>query len=132
MDIALAIEGLCPGAAYGGSTTANTREAFDTLRWEDERSQPTWEQLQGATYLEPVPEMITRRQARLALLYAGKLAAVEAAIAGIVDVTERMAAQIEYEAESWERSNQWVGQLGQATGLTAAEIDQLFITAATL
>lgn len=48
MDIALAIEVLVPGAQYGGSLTANTRGAFDALRWEDVRQKPQWEHLQAA------------------------------------------------------------------------------------
>lgn len=85
---------------------------------------------------EPVPEQrpasITRRQGRLALLYAGKLAAVESAIATIADPTQQMAAQIEYENATWERGNPWIEQLGAQIGLTPADIDQLFITAANL
>lgn len=78
------------------------------------------------------PLSVTRRQARLALLAAGKLSAVEAAIASIADPIQQMAAQIEYENATWERSNPWVDQLGAAVGLTPADIDQLFITAASL
>lgn len=79
-----------------------------------------------------VPAAITRRQARLSLLHAGKLAAVESAIATISDHTHQMAAQIEYENATWERGNPWIEQLGSQIGLTPADIDQLFITAATL
>ena len=79
-----------------------------------------------------VPTSITRRQARLALLHAGKLSAVESAIATIADPTHQMAAQIEYENATWERGNPWIEQLGVQIGLTPADIDQLFITAANL
>ncbi|WP_137972010.1 hypothetical protein [Pseudomonas sp. F(2018)] len=79
-----------------------------------------------------IPNAVSRRQARLALLHAGKLAAVESAIAAIADPVQQMAAQIEYENATWERANPWVDQLGQAVGLSTADIDQLFITAATL
>ena len=85
---------------------------------------------------EPDPEpqtlTVTRRQARLALLAANKLSALEAAIAAIADPNQQMVAQIEYENAIWERANPWVDQLGQAIGLSAADIDQLFITAANL
>lgn len=80
----------------------------------------------------PVPGAITRRQARLALLHAGKLSPVESAIATIADPTQQMAAQIEYENATWERANPWIDQLGQAVGLSISDIDQLFIAAATL
>ena len=45
MDIALCIERLVKSAKYGGSTTANTKEAYDKLRWEDIRKKPSWEEL---------------------------------------------------------------------------------------
>lgn len=79
-----------------------------------------------------VPASVTRRQARLALLHTSKLSAVESAISSLADPLQRMAAQIEYENDTWERGNQWVEQLGQTVGLTPADIDQLFITAANL
>lgn len=81
---------------------------------------------------DSVPTQITRRQGRLALLYAGHLASVEAAIAAISDPVEHMAAQIEYEAETWERANPWIERTGAAIGLTHAQIDEMFIAAASL
>ncbi|WP_110995378.1 DUF4376 domain-containing protein [Pseudomonas sichuanensis] len=48
MDVALALEDLVPAACRGGSLTDNTREQYEALRWEDERPQPTWEQLEAA------------------------------------------------------------------------------------
>jgi hypothetical protein len=48
MDVALGIEALLPAAEYFGSTTDNTKEAFDNLEWNDERSKPTWKQVQDA------------------------------------------------------------------------------------
>lgn len=78
------------------------------------------------------PSVVTRRQGRLALLQAGKLSAVESAISAIADPVQQMAAQIEYENATWERGNPWIEQLGAQIGLTSADIDQLFVTAATL
>lgn len=72
-----------------------------------------------------VPVAVTQRQARLALLNAGKLAAVTQAIA-----TLPPAAQIEWEfASSVERASPLVAQLGEALQL---DIDALFIEAASL
>lgn len=88
---------------------------------------PDWSDVPATT-----PLSITRRQARLALLHAGKLAAVEAAIAAIADPVQQMAAQIEYENATWERANAWIDQLGAQIGLSPSDIDQLFITAAGL
>ena len=60
MDIALGIEALLPAAHYFGSTTANTKESFDNLDWQDERSKPTWKQVQDA-YIA-LPEQIKNPQ----------------------------------------------------------------------
>jgi hypothetical protein len=48
IDVALAIEALLPAAQYYGSTTANTKECFDSLNWLDTREKPTWENIQDA------------------------------------------------------------------------------------
>ena len=60
MDIALGIEALVPAAHYFGSTTANTKEAFDDLNWQDERAKPTWKQVQDA--YTALPEEIKNPQ----------------------------------------------------------------------
>lgn len=71
-----------------------------------------------------VPDLVTRRQGRLALLAAGKLEAVE----GIVSAAGRQA-QIEYEADTWERSNQFLQAVWAQLGGTEAGLDALFIDA---
>ena len=48
MDVALGIEALVPAAEYFGSTTANTKESFDDLVWNDKRTKPTWYAIQSA------------------------------------------------------------------------------------
>lgn len=48
IDVALGIEALIPSAQYFGSTTANDKESFDNLDWVDERSKPTWNEIQTA------------------------------------------------------------------------------------
>jgi len=48
MDVALAIEALVSEAEYFGSTTANTKECFDDLNWQDARPKPTWKAIQDA------------------------------------------------------------------------------------
>lgn len=79
-----------------------------------------------------VPQSITPRQARLALLGAGLLSSVDAALAGLPD-PQKTAAQIEWEyAINVERNSPLVSSLGGALGLTEAQIDELFITAAGL
>ena len=41
-DLASSIELLVPGAAYRGSLTANTQDAYDALIWEDARTKPLY------------------------------------------------------------------------------------------
>jgi hypothetical protein len=57
MDVALGIEALLPAAEYFGSTTANTKECFDDLNWQDERPKPTWQEVVNA--YEALPKEIT-------------------------------------------------------------------------
>lgn len=72
------------------------------------------------------------RQARLALHAAGKLPAVNAAIAALPD-PPKTAALIEWEYSSTvRRDSQFVLLLGPALGLDAAGLDALFIAAAKL
>lgn len=79
-----------------------------------------------------VPSEITMRQARLVLLSAGKLAAVDAAIDAMSEPT-KSAARIEWEYSSAvQRHNGFVSQLGPALGLTEAQIDAMFVAGAAL
>ena len=82
--------------------------------------------------LSPPSSSCTRRQGRLALLAHGHLAAVEAAIAAIADPAERMAAQIEYEADTWERANPFLQATWAGLGGTPEQLDDLFRMAVTL
>ena len=75
----------------------------------------------------PVPQSVTMRQARLALLGIGLLDDVGAAIAAIPDPAQRKAAEIEWEyATVIERNSSLVTSLAAGLGLTAADIDALF------
>ena len=80
----------------------------------------------------PVPQSVTMRQAQLALLGAGLLDDVEAAIAAIPGDAGR-AAQITWDKSSAvERGNPLIGQLAETLGLDEAALDALFILAAGL
>ncbi|MEG0003993.1 hypothetical protein [Comamonas sp.] len=81
---------------------------------------------------DPVPHSCTRRQGRLALLAQGLLDDVEAAIAAIADPLDQRAAQIEYEADTWERDNPFVQQTWTQLDGTPEQLDELFRMAATL
>ena len=79
----------------------------------------------------PAPQTVTRRQGRLALIDAGKLVAVEAAIDATEDPIEKLKAQVEYEADTWERSNAFLQSMWAQLGGTEAELDNLFTLAGT-
>lgn len=86
----------------------------------------------GGEFTQPVapvvvPQTITRRQGRVALMQAGKLDAAEAIVkAG------GLAAQIEYEAATWERGNAYLQQIWALLGGSDKELDDLFMLAASL
>ena len=80
----------------------------------------------------PLPTVVTMRQARLALLGAGLLPDVTAAINALPS-PQKEAAQIEWEyAQTVEREWGLVPMLGAALGLDDLALDQLFVTAAAL
>lgn len=79
-------------------------------------------------YAPPVPEAVTMRQARQALLSAGLLATVEAAFPQLPK-----SAQIDWEcASEVRRDNALIGQMAQTLGLNSEQIDGLFRQAQTL
>lgn len=79
-----------------------------------------------------VPEAVTARQARLALLAAGHLPAVVAALEAMPG-TEGEAARIEWEyALGIERQSPLVLALAAQLGLTEAQVDALFVAAKAL
>ncbi len=83
----------------------------------------------------PKPQRITRvtmRQARLALLGAGKLPAVNAAIAAMQGA-QGEAARIEWEySQEVQRDRGLVTALGSQMGMTEKELDALFTAAAAI
>ena len=79
-----------------------------------------------------VPQEVTMRQARLALLDAELLGNVQAAINSLPE-PERTKAQIEWDySNALQRSNPFVATLGAALGLNEAALDNLFIAASKL
>lgn len=140
IDIALGIEHLVPGASYSGSLTANDLEAYQAIHWQDERPMPTWEDIlevhetagsRGLIALYNVPQKITRRQGRLALLEQGKLVLVESILGSIEDPAEKLRAQVEYETDTWERNSTFLVEFWLQLGGTEEELDDLFVEAAT-
>lgn len=79
-----------------------------------------------------VPQSVTPRQARLALLQAGLLDAVESAIATMEGDAGR-AARIEWEfSQEIRRDNAMLQSVQAAIGMTDEQADDLFILAAAL
>lgn len=79
-----------------------------------------------------VPSAVTMRQARLALLGAGLLDDIDAAINGLPS-PQKEAARIEWEySQEVQRHNGFVSVLAPMLGLTEAQTDALFLQAATL
>jgi hypothetical protein len=77
----------------------------------------------------PVPEIVSRFQARAALMIAGKLADAEAAVAASNDPLTQLAWA---EAVEWKRSSPALNGLAEAIGMTQADVDELFRTAASI
>lgn len=82
--------------------------------------------------VNPVPQVVSMRQARLALLGAGLLSTVEAEIAAL-DEPYKSTFQIEWDYAT-EVDRQWPTLLAlqPALGLTDEQIDQLFVAASQL
>lgn len=79
-----------------------------------------------------IPKTCTRRQGRLALLAFGLDDDAEAAIAAITDPVQKREAQIEYEADTWERANPFLQRLWSQLGGTPQSLDEAFALAVTL
>lgn len=142
--------------ANSGTSFPSDMESFDTTPWDcypvegttppeasgmvAQRIMPTlvdgvwrerWE-LVGAP-LAPVPQSVSMRQARLALLQAGLLDQVDVAIAAIVDSMARQRAQITWEySPKVSRDDPLVFQLTAAFGLSEEQVDNLFRAASTV
>lgn len=81
---------------------------------------------------EPVPDVITMRQARLALLVAGLLDDIDNAIAALPE-PHKSAAKIEWEYSSQvQRNNGFVDKLAPMLGMSKEQIDDLFIAGSKL
>lgn len=91
-----------------------------------------WTVVTAAPKVLPVPHAVTMRQARLALLGAGLLGGIDAAINAMTS-PQKEAARIEWEySQEVQRHNGFVAALAPALGLTDAQTDALFLTAAEL
>lgn len=86
----------------------------------------------AAAVAPQVPQQVTMRQARLALLHAGLLDNVGEAIDSLPS-PDKEVARIEWDYSSAvERNRPLVDMIGAALGLDAAALDTMFVTAAAL
>ncbi len=115
----------------GGFYQVEIDRAEDIPQWAADMTQLTEEQRQAEISEPsepPIPKSVTMRQARLALLAAGKLEAVNAAIRSVGG-----AAQVEWEyATEVRRDWPLVAEIGAGLEMTDADLDQLFVVAAAL
>jgi hypothetical protein len=128
--IALAFLGLS-GQDFGPCYTENfTHEQFAS-KWRGAVACPSEADIEaayaGAVAVPVVPASVTPFQARRALKVSGLLASVEAAVAAADDDTQMA---WEY-ALSVERNSPFVATLAAALSLSDADLDQLFVLAAT-
>ena len=108
------------------------RKFYEVVR---ETGTPPFEGVENGKWMirtapvEPsVPQYVTARQARLALLQVGLLSNVASVIAN--SSTE---VQITWEyATEWDRKDPYIISIGTNLGLSNTEIDQLFIVASNL
>jgi hypothetical protein len=95
-------------------------------------SQAEWEQLRAEEMDARVPKVVTMRQARMALLHAGHLSAVDAIIDSMPE-PERSAAKIDWEyAQEVQRYSPLVTKLSSNLQLSKQDVDELFTQAARL
>lgn len=109
----------------------STVERFDFTRADFPDAQPP-ALPEYVPVVDPVPMVVSMRQARLALLGAGLLAQVNTAVANMPGA-EGDAARIEWEyAQEVRRDSPLVAALSVAFGWTSAQLDDLFTEGAKL
>lgn len=84
----------------------------------------------GGVPLPYVPQQVTMSQARIALSRAGYLNTIDAAIAGIAGQSGIEARIYWATSNTVDRTHPLVSTMGAVLGLTASQLDALFVTAA--
>lgn len=81
----------------------------------------------------PAPQVVTRAQARAALILAGLIDQVQPLIDAIPDSIQRALAQNDWDnRQTFERNHPTMLQLASGLGLTSEQLDGLFTQAAAL
>ena len=125
--IKLAVQRLSDNAFIFFDTAYNDYAEY--LKWVAEGNEP----LPADPVIPPKITEVTMRQARLALLGAGLLDGVDAALNAIPNEAQRKAALIEWEfSNTVQRDMALVQQLAPALGLSEQQLDNLFAQAAQL
>lgn len=104
-------------------------------QWNRPEPQPTRAEIEAAEALpDPVivPQSVSMRQGREALIRRGYIATVDAHIAGMAGVEGEIARNEWDKSQVIERNRPLTLQMGQLLGLDAAGLDELFVFAATL
>lgn len=124
------LQGLPPNADYVAGHWCVVDGAWQVLDAEAWAQFVAEREAQAAK--DAVPARVTMRQARLALLNAGLLDDIDAAINALPS-PQKEAARIEWEySQEVQRHNGFVSVLAPALGLTEAQTDALFVGAALL
>lgn len=107
---------------------------FDVLNsWEAQRVADTAAPAPAPVPVSGVPQEVTRRQARQALIMSGKFDLVQPAIDAISDPVQRALMQSEWDdSQTFQRNRPALIQMATAIGLSSEDIDNLFTLAATL
>lgn len=120
IDRPFTFDGVNYPAEWLRQMTVEAREAFGAVELPEPPAPPE------APQVPSIPQVVTPRQARIALLNAGLLDNVEAAIAAYP-----RAAQIDWEyAIEIRRDNAMIASMASTLGLSDTDIDNLFIAAA--
>lgn len=82
---------------------------------------------------QPVPQSVSRAQGKAALIQAGLWSAVVAYVDAMTDPTEKALAQVALnDTTEWLRTSPFLNAAATALGLTETQLDDLFLTAATI
>lgn len=116
-------------AAWMGRTTQEP-PAYDAARQGAFFLGGNWSVVDSTEQPTPVPQSVSRFQARAALHLAGLLDQVEGLMA---DPSTPILARLAWsDAQEFKRSSPTITSMAQALGLSDADVDALFISAATI